>query len=405
MRCRVCDSPALSGRLDLGPQPVSSHFQRSSDAVAPTHDLALGVCTACGVLQLMAPFPYELLVPPFDWITYREPEAHLDAVVDKLQALPGVAKHARTLGLTYKDQTTLDRLNARGFVDTAVLNPRADLGATNPNANIESVQALLTPEAATRWVRRHGPVDLLVVRHILEHAEDTRRLMLAVDALLAPGGHVVIEVPDCTANLERRDYTMIWEEHVAYFTLETLPQVLAPVGLHSLGVDIHPYPFEDVLVLFAQKPTVAKASSEGVPRGAVARNVDLATVYAQAFDGWTTRAKDMCAEATADGRQLAAYGAGHLTCAFLQFHGLAEYFAFVVDDTPHKQGLFLPGSGLPIVPRSRLNAKEIGLCLLGFAPDIEDKVIANNAQFVADGGRFASMFVDSPRSIRRQMRA
>jgi hypothetical protein len=103
---------------------------------------------------------------------------------------------------------------------------------------------------------------------------------------------------------------------------------------------------------------------------------------------------------TRDGRKLAAYGAGHLTCAFLNFHEVADYFAFVVDDTPQKQGLHLPGSLTPIVPRDRLNTEEISACLFGLAPQIEDKVISNNTKFREGGGLFLSMFADSGRSIR-----
>ena len=84
---------------------------------------------------------------------------------------------------------------------------------------------------------------------------------------------------------------------------------------------------------------------------------------------------------TRDGRKLALYGAGHLSAAFVNFHELGEYFAFVVDDTPQKQGLYLPGCGLPIVAQDRLNSNQIAACLMGFAPQIEDKVIANNAGF------------------------
>jgi hypothetical protein len=103
---------------------------------------------------------------------------------------------------------------------------------------------------------------------------------------------------------------------------------------------------------------------------------------------------------TADGRKLAAYGAGHLTCAFLHFHGVAQHFEFVVDDTPQKQNLFLPKSGLPIVPRDRLTADRIAACLFGLSPQSEDHVISKNKAYLESGGKFYSIFADSKRSIR-----
>jgi hypothetical protein len=154
-----------------------------------------------------------------------------------------------------------------------------------------------------------------------------------------------------------------------------------------------------VIVLYAQKTEANPTSSSMTPLPS-SKGGDIARRFAGAFDGWTGRYRRVCAELTRDGRQLAAYGAGHLTCAFLNFHGLADHFAFVVDDTPQKQGLFLPTARLPIVPRTELSAEKISACLFGLTPQIENKVIANNADYAESGGRFYSMFVDSPRSIR-----
>jgi hypothetical protein len=215
---------------------------------------------------------------------------------------------------------------------------------------------------------------------------------------------MVIELPDCSANLKRQDYSMIWEEHTLYLTPETAPLLLASAGCTGVALEVHPFAFEDVLVLYGKKSgekSGAGATQAPLDREAVERSIDLARCYAAAFEGWTQRYRRLFDGLTADGRRLAAYGAGHLTCAFLNFHGLADYFAFVVDDTPQKQGLFLPKARLPIVPRSRLTAESVSACLFGLAPDIEDKVIANNRDYVDAGGKFYSMFVDSPRAIRK----
>jgi len=398
--CLICRSERVETLLDFGPQAVSSHFMKTPDARAIEHDLAFGVCGACGVMQLAKPFPYRDLVRPYDWITYREPESHLDAVVERICSIPGINAQARVAGITFKDKTTLERLRRRGFNHIWSLDAIDDLGATDANADIESIQALLTPERAAEVVRKRGAVDLLIVRHIAEHTEAPRRFMAALATLLAPGGIMVIEIPDCSANLRRQDYSMIWEEHTLYLTPETAPQMLASAGCASVALEVHPFAFEDVIVLYGRK-SAAGAIQASLEADAVGHSADPARRYAAAFEGWTQRYRLLFDDLTADGRRLAAYGAGHLTCAFLNFHGLADYFAFVVDDTPQKQGLFLPKARLPIVPRSRLTADSISACLFGLAPDIEDKVIANNRDYVDAGGQFYSMFVDSPRAIRK----
>jgi len=169
-------------------------------------------------------------------------------------------------------------------------------------------------------------------------------------------------------------------------------------GCRSLGIDVAPYTFENCLVAYGRK-TDEKNSKPP----ALAPGVDLRMVgqYAESFSRWTQEYHSLLDSYTRDGRQVALYGAGHLTCAFVNFHGLAKQIAFVADDTVQKQGLYMPKCGVPVRPKEALDAAQTPLCLLGFSPEIEDKVIANNERFVAAGGRFNSVFAASRRSIRK----
>lgn len=397
--CRICRAGSVEAILSLGRQPVSSHFAAAGQHVV-THNLSLGVCLACGVVQLFETFPFRDLVPLHDWITYREPEAHLDAVVDTLLSRITLPPDAVILGLSFKDRSTLDRLRHLGYPRCHLIDATRDLGSAAANAGIESVAGLLTSDVARRISAEKGQAHLIVARHVLEHAEAPDHFMAALSDMLVPGGTLVLEVPDCAANLQRQDYTMLWEEHITYFTLETISQILASSGLSLIGLEIHPFPFEHVVVLTAKKEHGGAGGTQAVSTETVARNVALTREYGKAFPLWTERYRKFCRRLTCNGRKLALYGAGHLSVAFVNFHGLGEYFAFAVDDTPQKQGLHLPGCGLPIVGRDRLDTSQIAACLMGFAPQIEDKVIANNAGFQNAGGLFYSILVDSKRSIR-----
>ena len=399
-QCLVCRSADVTLSLELGPQPTATHFMIKPDAVTPQHHLALAICHHCGVAQLSKPFPAADLAPRFEWITYREPEGHLDNVVERILTLDGVSPNSVIAGLTFKEATTLERLRKRGFSNLWSVDPALDLGVTQSAAGAETLQAHLTVERAAGIVKRRGLADVLIARHVVEHSERPREFLQALGTMVAEGGYLIIEVPDCRKNFERQDYTMLWEEHSLYFTPETLPQVLAAAGCEPVHNEVHPCSFEDLIVLYARKSGAAVSRSP-VEAATVARNVTLATAFGQSFLKWTDQYKKLLESWTADGSKVAAYGAGHLSAAFINFHQLTRYFAFVVDDTLQKQGLFMPKSGLEIVPRSRLNGANVMHCLFGVSPDVENKIMANNQDYIAAGGQFHSMFVDSPRSIRR----
>jgi len=381
--------------LDVGAHPVSSFYLARRDAPETAYGMVMAQCQDCGTIQLTRPVQHTALVPPYDWLFAREPEDHLDEIVDKLFALPGITTASSIAGLTAKDDTTLDRFRRRGCSTVWRVSVPDDLGIANPNANYETVQRMTAPGRMAKIAAKHGgPVDLLIVRHIIEHAEDLQTFVEGLGALVRPGGYVMIEAPDCTTSLRLNDYAMVWEEHSLYFTPATYRPILEWGGFEPVLEDHYPLPFENCMVRVGRKtaaPRVPRPDPEGV------KELGLLAGYAAAF-GPTTAALRKALEAAR--APLALFGAGHLACAFVNFHRLADLFDFVADDTPQKQGLFLPGSRLPILPSAELATRGVGLCLLALSIGNEDRVIARNAAFTEGGGRFLSVFAASPRSVR-----
>lgn len=396
-RCQVCASEALTPFLDVGRHPFSTGLLAKPDDLVQTFPLAMLECRDCGLLQLREPASAESVRPFFDWVTFREPEQHLDEVAAQLLKLDGLAGRSdvRVLGVTSKDDTLLDRLRRGGWTGCARLDLRQDLGVTAPLANVESVPEALTPKVSAAIAGRQGAFDLVIARHMYEHAQDLGRFTQGLAALVKDGGYLLLEVPDCTRSLEVCDYSMIWEEHSVYFTPATFFPALQRYGFTAAKTAVYPYPYENCLVLVARKAAAKEATS--LPRN----DCTSAERYAAQFTPLTEALQASLSAEAAKG-PLALYGAGHLTAAFVNYHGLAQFFSALVDDTPQKQGLYLPGLDIPIEKPAVMVERGVRLCLLGLAPEVEPKVIARNEAYVQAGGRFASLLAASASSWRKQ---
>lgn len=396
MSCLVCGSGAVTQQLDVGRHPVSSFFLQEKDAPEQKFPLVLGQCETCGTIQLMQPVPHEALVPPYDWLFAREPEGHLDTVVSQIVDLPGVTRASVVGALTSKDDTTVDRFKSLGFHHTWRVQLDQDLGVSNPAANIETVQKLTTPSMMATIAARRGPADILIVRHIMEHAEDLRAFIEGIAALVKPGGILMVEVPDCSASLRLNDYSMIWEEHSLYLTPETFAPLLEIGGFEAIRTDIYPLPFENSLVQLARK---TKAPGPINVHPSARAQVGLLAQYAKNYEPTRREVRAKLERFRAEKGPIALFGAGHLACAFVSFMDVADLIDFVADDTPQKQNKFLPGSRLPIVPSAALIDQGIKLCLLALSITNEDTVIGRNSEFTKSGGQFRSIFQASSRSI------
>ncbi|HMC65225.1 MAG TPA: class I SAM-dependent methyltransferase [Gemmataceae bacterium] len=399
--CHLCRQPAVQELLDFGPQPVCNRFLAHRWEGEYRHRLAMGVCHSCGLVQLLDPPPAIQLAPRVGWITYNEPEGHLDTLADTLARLPGLTSDAVIAGVTFKDDSTLRRLRDRCFSRTWRIDPGADLGIGQAHLGIETIQAKLNPAIARELVRARGPADVVVARHILEHAHDLHGFLAALRTLVRPEGYVVFELPDARRALERHDYSTVWEEHLCYFSPVTLQHGLRQAGFSVAHFEVYPYSLENSLV------AIVRPEQYGVPARppdpVLRSEIDRALQFARGFSEARALYQRLLGKYRSEQGPTAILGAGHLACAFINLLGLRTYFEFVVDDNPHKQGLLMPGSRLPICGSAALVRRDIGLCLMTVAPESEAKVIGNNQAFLDGGGLVASIFPESKYALPRLM--
>ena len=345
--------------------------------------LILGQCQKSGIIYLTTPFPQKELVPRYDWITYNEPEPHLDHTVEVLCDLCNIAENSVVGGITFKDDTTLARFAKRGC-RTWRLDIHDDLGITGKGAGVESIQAALTTDKTAKIVEKYGKAHILIVRHILEHVYDPAEFTAALKQMTVDRGYIVFEIPDCTRALENFDYTMLWEEHLYYFTPATFKIALGDCDFSLVHFESYPYPLENSLVAVTR---LSSHPQSEVSTEVVRQELARAERFAEQFEEHRRLSRNFFVDYKRSHGKIAFLGAGHLASTFIWLFQLQDFIEFVVDDNPHKQGFFMPGSRLPIVSPKALVDNDISLCLLSSNPLNEEKVIANNDAFM--GKRWA----------------
>ena len=96
----------------------------------------------------------------------------------------------------------------------------------------------------------------------------------------------------------------------------------------------------------------------------------------------------MLAGLKAQGHTIAAYGAAAKGTVLLNAFGIGtDTLDFVADRSPYKQGLYMPGVHIPIVPPERLVVDRPDVCLL-LAWNFADEILAQQGEYRDLGGRF-----------------
>jgi len=192
--------------------------------------------------------------------------------------------------------------------------------------------------------------DVVVCRHTLEHIADPfgflRTLRRSLEA--RPDTLVLFEVPDVRRVLEELAFWDVYYEHCSYFTAGSLVRLFRRCGfdVRNLEVDFG----GQYLVIEAVPGTGAPTPVPGEDDlGAVASAV------ARFRDGITPHLEMLRVEARERGRSV-IWGGGSKGVSYLTTLGAGAAFVAAVDVNPHKQGRYLPGTGLPVVAPGELTA-------------------------------------------------
>jgi hypothetical protein len=388
--CTVCAHLVLHTAVNFGSHPPANRFVSQEAVQQPqdTYKLELGYCARCGTIQLSTRMPVEVMRPRFDWLLYNEPEGHLDDVAKTLMALPGIDVCSRIFGVTYKDRSTVDRLTKLGLPEGVCFSPK-DYGISlSKPFGFETIQrSLQNSKTIAVLKKKYGTADILLARHIVEHAESAKELIQALRQLVSPGGYLIMEFPDSEKLLRAGNHLFIWEEHISYFTKSSVSLLANCVGAELAWSNQYTYPFEDSIVVVFRFPSQVSADFT-VWDDRVKNHRQLLESFSQTLSSAKQHWRKLLEGYHQKGEKVAIFGAGHLAAKFINFLGLTDLIDCVIDDHPKKMGLHMPGSLLPIVPSSMLVKDGIKVCISTLSPESEQKVRKKLAAYFDDGGIF-----------------
>jgi SAM-dependent methyltransferase len=170
-----------------------------------------------------------------------------------------------------------------------------------------------------RCLKGEKKVDVVILRHVLEHIYDLDSFLAYVHTILAEGGSLFIEVPDWT-HFDAHTDPFIFE-HLNQFNTAGLVQLLRRTGwqVEALEKSIHP---DDPATPNRVQRIVARPTKLPLP-GDPAIADAFRSFAAVQYDGWKTALNQLLAGEAA-GKSIALYPASHLTLEALTESNLGE---------------------------------------------------------------------------------
>ena len=390
--CNLCGSNNLLPLIDFGEHPISKHYLAEQDNEQPNWPVKLYFCESCGLSQLHDSCPPEVIYDDYVTLSSWKFQPQVKHEIDTLQKMTDLTLDANIIEIGCNDAMFLDELSGVGYRNLLGIEPSGDARALAVEKGFDVVQEFLSPKLSELLIGQHGKFDLFISRQNLEHISDLKGVVASIDVLLKPNGFVLIELPNYEYNLRCQDFSL-WEEHVNYFTLDTLGHLLSLANIKIIHKEIFLFSGEGIFVI-GKKIEKTLHSLEYVP-ALRKKNIE----YAEYWPIFRENIADYLKLQKQAGKKVAVYGAGARAFCLINFAGLAPYIDLILDDQPEKQGKFMPGGRLPIVSSDILYTQQIDICLLAVNTENEEKVIFRHSSWEVNGGKFYSVLPPSDRLL------
>lgn len=354
----------------------------------------LCACEDCGFVQVDEPVNPDTLYNGFNFnFSAWKTEPHID---DEAALLCARCNFTRVLDIGCNDGRFLTLLRDRGAGSCLGIEPNS-VGCERARARgLEVVNAMLTGALAQSTVRGRGRATLLVTRQVIEHVIDVNEFLSAANALIETGGHLFVDLPDSAPAFKGGDCSILWEEHVGYYTTELLQAV---VESHGFAVEeVRKYDFSGGCVAVLAR----KISETRGPMAHVPMNAEAARTFSRRVSHYSQRLREFLARVRSAGVRIVLYGVGVRGCTVANFLKLGPWIDRAVDDQPERQGMYMPGLHLLVEPFAAIAAEPGPLLVLLAVNNENDAVVTAKIKAIA-GDRATVMTVCGPADIGREI--
>lgn len=396
--CRACLNANLIEVLNLGEQPPANAFVSPADLnqTEPRYPLSLRLCESCGMVQLGHVVPPELLFRSYLFFTSSSKWMvdHFGKLMTE-NADKFVPPGGLIVEIGSNDGTSLAAIQRRD-VRLLGIDPARNISVMAASRGIPTISEFFSEPLAGEVLRVAGQAHLIVACNVLGHVNDLDDLCAGVRRLLHSNGAFVIEVPYLASILERNEYDTIYHEHLSYFAVRPLAALMNRHGLHVERVELFPVHGGTIRVTVKHGVWRSDAAHTWLNReeaaGLAKRSAYVSMAEQTSRNRVELRAR--LKQLRDSGVRVVGYGAPAKGTVRLNFCDIGtDLMAEVIDSTPAKQGLHVPGTHQLIRPPSALkdiNPNYVLLLAWNHAPEI----LARETEFRARGGKFLTPWLE-----------
>ncbi len=361
MKCRFCSKNIDKVFIDLGSTAVSNAFvtEEIINTKECIYPLKVLVCDNCFLVQVDE-FQKKEEIFSNDYVYFSSVSnywlEHSKKYVEKVIPLFNLDSNSLVVEIASNDGYLLQYFKEKNI-------PVLGIEPTNSTAQIAIKKGIDTiteffDESLAMKLAVEKKADLILGNNVLAHVPGLNNFVRGLKVLLKPDGVMTFEFPHLLKLIEKIEFDTIYHEHFSYFSFYFIVKMFEFHGFELFDVEELETHGGSLRIYVKHRENQNRKISGSVAEllnrelAAKVNNIDSYIGFHEKVLQVKFNFLSYVVQERMKGKRIIGFGAAAKGNTFLNYCGIKpDIIECVVDDTPSKQGKYLPQSHIPVVSR------------------------------------------------------
>jgi len=388
MKCRVCDSDKLKLAIDLGEQPWGNDFLKASEVgQEQSYPLRVVWCENCSTAQLDYTVRKEVMFGNHTYLsgTTKTLDMHFKKMAKEVDNR--FFKHKKVkwaFDIGSNDGTQLKHYKALGY-NVLGVESSIKIAKIANKSGIPTLNTFFNLEVARRANRKF---DVINAAGIFFHLEELHSVTDGIRFMLDKDGVFVVQFIYAKGIVDNMAFDQIYHEHLLYYTLNTIEVLLTRHGLSMFDAYLSPIHGGSIIGFVThigkRKKSMRLKKLFAEEDASNANEFETYKKFADRIQIYKKETLAYLKEAKKQNKVIFGMGAPVKGNTLLNTFGIGkQYIDCLVEKNPMRDGLFAPGSHLPIVLEK--DVKQVPDIYFVLAWNFKKEILANNRALIKKG--------------------
>lgn len=397
--CRFCGRQLTHTFANLGLSPLANDYLSENQVISGQHIVPLHVmvCDNCFLTQALEYEKPENIFSDYKYFSsysnswLEHSKNYVDMIVQKLK----LNKNSRVIEIASNDGYLLQYFKPYN-IEAIGIEPAANVAEIAIKKGINTIVNFFGKELAEYLKNNDRQADLIIGNNVLAHVPYIGDFTAGLKAALKPDGIITMEFPHILNLINNNQFDTIYHEHFSYLSILAVKKVFEENKLKLIDIDELKTHGGSVRIYAAHEENNIYEISENVAnilnKERQAGLYDIKTYID--FDDKVKKIKRNILSALIkiknEGGTIAGYGAAAKGNTLFNYCGIGrDFIDYVVDMNPHKQGMYLPGSAIPIYSAEKIKETKPDYVII--VPwNLKEEIVEQLSYIRSWGGKFIS---------------